>query len=119
MAGQQNSGGFMAGFVFGTFVGAVLGLLFAPTSGEEARERIREKSMDLTDEFGIDPEKWDELRNKGLALIEEQRKRFQEAVEEGKLAAERKKEELLAQLEAQPVEATFDTEVGGGDAGEL
>jgi len=52
-------------------------------------------------DFSIDAGKTaEQLREKGQALLEEQKARFAEAIEDGKQAAARKKEELLAQLEA-------------------
>ena len=98
MSDQESSGGFFAGFVFGAFVGAALALLFAPGPGEEIREQLREKSIELkerAEDLDID-----ELKSKGHHLLDEQRSRFHEAIEEGKKAASRRKEELLEQLEA-------------------
>jgi hypothetical protein len=47
MAQGESSGEFVAGFLFGAFVGAVLALLFAPTPGEELRGQLREKGIEL------------------------------------------------------------------------
>jgi len=93
MAREEGSGDFLAGFIVGAFVGAVLALLFAPAPGEEIRSQLREKSIELKDRAS-------DLTAKGQSLLEEQKVRFQEAIEEGKRAAARKKEELLAQLES-------------------
>jgi hypothetical protein len=50
-------------------------------------------------------------------LLEEQRTRFMEAVQEGRLAAERRKEELLAQFQSPNVEPSIDlTHTQGTDA---
>lgn len=43
----MSAGKFIAGFVVGGAVGAVLGILLAPQSGEETREIITEKSGEL------------------------------------------------------------------------
>ena len=40
------------GFAFGLLVGVIVGLLVAPRSGEETRERIREKKDRFIDETG-------------------------------------------------------------------
>jgi len=93
MAREKSSGNFLVGFVVGAFVGAVLALLFAPAPGEEIRNQLREKSIELKDRAS-------DLTAKGQSFLEEQKIRFQEAIEEGKRAAARKKEELLAQLES-------------------
>ncbi|HID87004.1 MAG TPA: YtxH domain-containing protein [Anaerolineae bacterium] len=58
---------FLAGLAFGCAVGLVLGLLWAPRSGEETKELIRS--------------------------------RLDEAMAEGRRAAEAKRAELLARLE--------------------
>ncbi len=104
MGSEGGSGDFLAGFLVGAFVGAAVALLFAPASGEEMRSQIREKSIELKDraeDLTLEAsKKAEELKAKGQALVEEQKARFQEAIEEGKQVAARKKEELLAQLEA-------------------
>ena len=89
--------------MLGALGGAAIALIFAPGPGEETREQIKEKGIELkarAQEFGVDTNKLEELRDRGQELLEQQRVRFQEAVEEGKLAAERRKEELLVQFEA-------------------
>ncbi len=105
MAKHESSFDFLAGFVFGALAGALAALLLAPSSGEELREQIKEKGIELkerAEEYGVDTERLAELRERGQALLEEQRARFREAIEEGKLAAARRKEELLAQFGAAP-----------------
>ena len=103
MSKGEDSGDFVAGFLFGAFVGAILALLFAPAPGEEIRGQLREKSIELksrASDLGAEVNKRaDELKTKGQSLLGDQRIRFQEAIEEGKKAAAQKKEDLLAQLE--------------------
>ena len=103
MSRQDSSGDFFSGFLLGALVGAAVGLLFAPAPGEELREQLKEKSIEFkaqAEEFGVDTRALDEFKARGQALLEQQRLRFEEAVEEGRLAAARRKEELLAQLES-------------------
>ncbi|HUV94622.1 MAG TPA: YtxH domain-containing protein [Anaerolineae bacterium] len=98
MAREGGSGDFLAGFILGGLVGGALALLFAPTTGEEMRGQIREKGIELRNlAEDLDLET---LKAKGRAVVGEQRARFQEAIEEGKQAAARKKEELLERLES-------------------
>lgn len=108
MAQGESSGEFVAGFLFGAFVGAVLALLFAPTPGEELRGQLREKGIELKEraaELSHEAsEQAETLRSKSRELIDDQKTRFQEAIEEGKKAAAVKKEELLTQFGSKPVE---------------
>ncbi|MEA3407850.1 MAG: YtxH domain-containing protein [Chloroflexota bacterium] len=103
MAENSGSGDFVAGFLLGAFVGAVLAFLFAPAPGEETREKLREKGIELrqrAEEWSSEAEqRARELQEKGKSALEQQKTRFREAVEEGKKAAERKKEELLREIE--------------------
>jgi gas vesicle protein len=104
MGKESSAGDFMAGFLLGGVFGALVALLLTPVSGQEMREQIREKSIELkdrADELSVEATKRaEELRAKGQSLFESQKLRFQEAIEEGKRAAGQKKEELLAQLES-------------------
>jgi gas vesicle protein len=104
MSRADGSGDFVAGFLFGAFVGATLALLFAPAKGEELREQIREKSIELkdrADELTAEARREAEaLRVRSQSVLEEQKTRFQEAIDEGREAAARRKEELLAQLDS-------------------
>ncbi|MBK9176902.1 MAG: YtxH domain-containing protein [Flavobacteriales bacterium] len=56
MGNERNIGIF--GFLAGAAVGAALGVLFAPRSGKETRERIANKAKDAKDDL-------DELIDKG------------------------------------------------------
>ncbi|MFH1085377.1 MAG: YtxH domain-containing protein [Chloroflexota bacterium] len=118
MAQGEGSGDFVAGFLFGAFVGAVLALLFAPAPGEEIREQIRERGIELKDraeELGAEATKQaGVLRTKGQTLLDEQKTRLHEAIEEGKKAAARKKEELLSQLEQAKSAGEEDLAIKGG-----
>jgi gas vesicle protein len=73
-------------FLLGGVVGAGLALLFAPQSGKETRERIK----DLTDE----------VREKAEGAIEEIRDKVKETLDVGKKTLEEKKSIVSAALEA-------------------
>ena len=44
---MSNRGDFIAGIVVGGFVGAIIGILYAPKSGKETREEIGRKTDEL------------------------------------------------------------------------
>jgi len=46
---EREGGGGLGSFVLGALVGAGLALLFAPRSGEETQEEIRERALKLRD----------------------------------------------------------------------
>ncbi len=63
---DSGLGSFLAGVVIGGLIGAALGLILAPQTGEELREQI--------DDF-VDGKKaeWDEAVNEGRAAAEQAR----------------------------------------------
>lgn len=61
---------FLTGLTIGAIVGAALGLLFAPQSGEETRDAIRTQSRDLSDK----------VKESGQHLVESTR----DLIEQGK-----------------------------------
>jgi gas vesicle protein len=123
--GGSETGAFLAGFLVGGLVGAAVALILAPQPGERTRAQIREKGIelrdraeDLADDARVRAEeaaeearrRADELQQRGRQVYQEQRTRLTSAVEDGKKAALRKKEELLGgqagkvELPAQPAE---------------
>jgi gas vesicle protein len=83
--------GLVTGFLLGSVAGLIVGILLAPQSGEETRDIIKEKGI--------------ELKSRAGELSEESRVRFQEAIEEGKTVASKKKEELTKALEKEKAAA--------------
>ncbi len=82
----ENGGSKLGYFLAGLGLGAVVALLFAPRSGEETRQYLRERA-----EEGVD-----ELKRRGRELKEH----AGEVVEKGKELAERHRESVEAALEA-------------------
>lgn len=82
---------FLAGFVFGGLVGAIAALIMAPQSGEETRLMIRDKSIELKDMAAstaseiskVSQEKAAELQKQGQLILEEQKDRITQVVDEG------------------------------------
>jgi gas vesicle protein len=67
---DSDLGAFLAGFLFGGLVGAGVALLLAPQSGEETREMIRERGI--------------ELKARAEQTAEDFRKRAEESIKEGR-----------------------------------
>ncbi len=102
MAENKCAGDFLAGFVVGALVGAATALLFAPMSGEETRVMIREKGVELgqrADEMSVEARKRaEEFQVQAKERAEVLQERVKVAVDEGKAAATKTKEDLLAQV---------------------
>jgi gas vesicle protein len=73
-------------FVLGGIVGAGLALLFAPLSGRETRERIKDLA--------------EEMKEKAEGAIEEIRDKVKETLDVGKKTLEEKKSIVTAAIEA-------------------
>jgi gas vesicle protein len=91
---------FIAGFLVGALAGAAAALLLAPQSGEETRVMLRDKGIELGQRAGDI-----QIQAKGKAT--ELQTKVKQAVDEGKVTATKKKEELLTQVgKGQAPEAT-------------
>lgn len=116
MSDDSRGWEFFTGFLIGGMVGAAVALLFAPQSGEETREMIRERGLELegrageltgtarrrAEELAMDARhRADEARQRGRMILDEQRSRLEDAIEEGKEAASKKRDELMQKLEAE------------------
>lgn len=73
-------------FLVGLGIGAVVGILFAPKSGEETREFLSQKA--------------DEGREYAQRKAKELRGRAEDLVEQGKQVATRQKESIAAAVDA-------------------
>jgi gas vesicle protein len=103
MSDESRGAEFLAGLIIGGFIGAAVGLLLAPQPGEDTRAELRDKGIELrervveiSEEARKKAEQWQE---EGRTTLETQKARVEEAVEEGKKAAAKKKKELLDELE--------------------
>ena len=99
----DKSGDFLAGFVLGGLAGAAIALLLAPQPGEETRSLLKDRSIELrerADELSTEAKRVaTELQEKGLTALESQSDRLKDAVQEGKAAADRTKDDLLRQAQ--------------------
>lgn len=82
----DNVGSKVSFFLVGVGIGALLGVLFAPKSGEETREYLAKRA--------------DEGRDYAQKKAKELRERADELIERGKDVASRKRESLAAAVEA-------------------
>jgi gas vesicle protein len=111
---DTSGGEFIAGFLVGALVGAAAALLLAPQSGEQTRTLIRDRSLELgqrADELSAEArrraeELQAEARERARQVQSQAKERagqlqdtVKQAVEEGKAAAEEKRQALLSQLE--------------------
>ncbi len=115
MSDDSHGWEFFTGFLLGAVVGAASALLLAPQSGEETREVIRERGIELQGRMGQTTEearrRADELsaqararaaeaQERSRSLLDEQRSRLQDAIDQGKEAAQQKRDELTARFQA-------------------
>ena len=82
----DNAGSKVSFFLVGLGIGALVGILFAPKSGEETREYLSQKA--------------DEGRDYAQRKARELRERAEDLVERGKQAASRQKETRAAAVDA-------------------
>jgi gas vesicle protein len=77
-------------FLAGIGIGTAVGMLFAPASGEEAREAIRAKAEEgrdyLTDRAQRAREQAGQWADRGRQVVNEQKQTFREAYETGRQA---------------------------------
>jgi gas vesicle protein len=83
---ESNVGSKVSFFLVGLGIGALVGILFAPKSGEETREYLAQKA--------------DEGREYAQRKARELRERADDIMERGKSVAVRQKETLSAAVEA-------------------
>lgn len=83
---SDNTGSKVSFFLVGLGIGALVGILFAPKSGEETREFLAQKA--------------DEGREYAQRKARELRERAEDILERGKTAAVRQKETIAAAVDA-------------------
>ena len=83
----------LLGTIIGLAVGGATAILLAPAEGKEIRRRLRRATDQARD-------KARDTAAKGRELIKSKQSQLQEAVEEGRKAAGRKREELEKEIHA-------------------
>ena len=90
MSEHDDPKSFVKGAFWGTLVGAVLGILFAPESGEKTRKKIKEKSEELVDKGLTAAEKVADKVEEGKGQVEPYKEKAEELLHD---TEERAKEE--------------------------
>lgn len=97
---KRRGGGWLGpvvGFTAGAVVGAVTALLYAPQSGQETREKIKDRFGDLSEKAGEliehSKEAIEEAKDKMASAYEDAVERTSSAIEQAKGKLSRKKEE--------------------------
>lgn len=113
MANDRRGLEFLTGVLLGTAIGATAALMLAPQSGQETREVIRERGLELksrAEDVGAASRQraedlGDQARNRaaeaqarGRLVIEEQGARLQKTIDQGKEVYENKRDELTARF---------------------
>ena len=116
MSDDSHGWEFFTGFLLGTVVGAAAALLLAPQTGEETREVIRERGIELQGRMGQTTEearsraadlasearsRAADAQDRSRTLLAEQKSRLQEAIDQGKEAAQQKRDELTARFQSE------------------
>lgn len=116
MSDDSHGWEFFTGFLLGTVVGAAAALLLAPQTGEETREVIRERGIELQGRMGQTTEearsraadlasearsRAADAQDRSRTLLAEQKSRLQEALDQGKEAAQQKRDELTARFQSE------------------
>lgn len=94
MAGTRD---FISGVLWGGLVGAAIGLLVAPRSGDETRALLRERSEEFREQA---KETTDNLRTKASETAEQARERAVELQQRGKELIDENRERIVRTAEA-------------------
>lgn len=90
---ENNSGEVILALILGGIIGAAVGILYAPRSGKETREKLQDIGEDLVDKFedvGEDVKsKTKRIVNEGKDRIIAQKEKIEDAFEAGKKAYEK------------------------------
>ena len=95
---NNGNGTFWVGLLVGGLAGAVINLLNAQRSGEETREQLRHRSIELRDTA---EQKVEEYLSQGRAVLDESQKQWSKASEEIKEIAS----QAIAEIRTVAVEA--------------
>jgi gas vesicle protein len=101
---ERDRGGSLGAFVVGALIGAGVALLFAPKTGEETQEDLRQKARELRD--AAEDRVRDAQRRFGESVetardgVESQLETVRGAVDQGRVAAQEAREDIERRLAA-------------------
>jgi gas vesicle protein len=98
MSDRDEFGAFLIGFIVGGLTGAVTALLLAPQSGEETREIIKEKAIEISDKAS---HSLDEAYSQAETATADARKKLDELAKTAKEYAEEVQSQGQVLLEEQ------------------
>lgn len=99
--GQNNGLGMIFAFFTGFMAGAVISLLYAPTSGKETRQKIRDKSIEAKDRtVELAQQTSESARQNAQHLMEQGRESVQGIVDSGKERIQGAGEQVKGAVEA-------------------
>ena len=94
---NENNASFALGIIFGAFVGAVAGVLLAPASGEETRQKVKDAADKVIDRM---PEDLSNAKKSTLDVLERiklsiegQIEQINDVIKQNKMAEAKKKED--------------------------
>jgi gas vesicle protein len=106
MSDSNDFGAFLIGFIVGGLTGAAVSLLFAPQSGEQTRELIHDKAIELRDRASESVEEarlraeeaWEEAKEKTEEWTKLAKEQAEELKEKGEKSFEEGREKLVETL---------------------
>ncbi len=99
--GRDNGLGMIFAFFTGFMAGAVISLLYAPTSGRETRQKIRDKSVDAKNRtVELAQQTSDSARQSAQHLMEQGKESVQGIVDSGKERIQEAGEQVKGAFEA-------------------
>ncbi len=117
--GQNNGLGMIFAFFTGFMAGAVISLLYAPSSGKETRQKIRDKSVDAKDRtVELAQQTSESARRSAQNLMEQGRENVQGIVDSSKERLQEAGEQVKGAVETgRKVSADVRTKIAGSIPG--